>query len=70
MTRRAMTQKLYPLITAAIFAIIALAHLVRVALDWSVAIGGWSAPMWLSWLAAVAAGALAFYGFKLVRQPE
>ncbi len=65
-----MNQKQYSLITAAIFAILALAHLVRVTLDWSVTIGGWSAPMWLSWLAAVVAGALAFYGFKLGRQPE
>ena len=65
-----MNQKQYSLITAVFFVILALAHLVRVTLDGSVAIGGWSAPMWFSWLAAVVAGALAFYGFKLGRQQE
>ncbi len=65
-----MNQKRYLLITAVLFAIGVLGHLVRVALDWSISIGGWSAPMWVSWLAAVVAGALAYYGFKFARQPD
>ncbi len=65
-----MNQKQYLLITAVLFAIGVLGHLVRVALDWSILIGGWSAPMWVSWLAAVVAGALAYYGFKFARQPD
>ncbi len=65
-----MNQKQYSLVAAIIFAIFALAHLVRVTFDWSVSIGGWSAPMWLSWVAAVVAAGLSYYGFTLSKRSE
>ncbi len=65
-----MNQKQYSFVAAIIFAIVGLAHLVRVTFDWSVSIGGWSAPMWLSWVAAVVAAGLAYYGFTLSKRSE
>ena len=65
-----MNQNWYSLITAVIFAIVGLAHLVRASLDWSVSIAGWDAPMWLSWIAVVAAAVLAYYGFTLSRRSK
>ncbi len=55
-----MNQKQYSFVAAIIFAIVGLAHLVRVTFDWSVSIGGWSATMWLSWVADVVAAVLAY----------
>jgi hypothetical protein len=57
------------LVSAAIFSLVALLHLARVVFGWSAVIGGWSVPMWLSWIALIVAGALAYFGFSLARQP-
>ena len=46
-----MSRRAYLLTTAVIFALIALLHLVRIVFGWSAVIGGWSVPMWLSWVA-------------------
>ncbi len=54
-----MNQKQYSLVAAIIFAIFALAHLVRIVLGWSVSISDWSVPMWVSWIAVVVAAGLA-----------
>src|SRR5262249_24814456 len=35
------------------------------ALEWTVIIGDWSTPMWVSWIALVVAGGLAFLGLRL-----
>ncbi len=63
-----MNQKQYSLVAAIIFAIFALAHLVRASLGWSISISVWSVPMWVSWVAVVVAAVLAYYGFTLSRQ--
>ncbi len=65
-----MNQKQYALVAAIIFAIFALAHLVRIVLGWSVSISDWSAPMWVSWIAVVVAAGLAYYGITLSRQSK
>ena len=59
-------EKKYLSITAAIFLIIAVLHLLRLVLGWGAEIGGWMVPSWLSWIAVVVAGLLAYMGFKLV----
>src|SRR5438477_309458 len=51
-------------ITAALFLIIALLHLLRIGFGWPAEIGGLSIPMWASWLALVVTGALAYVGFR------
>jgi hypothetical protein len=59
-----MNRKIYCLATAVVFAVIGLVHLVRIVLEWDAAIGGWSVPMWPSWLALVVSTVFAYYGFK------
>ncbi len=58
-------QKNYFSITSAIFLIIAVLHILRVILGWPAVIGGWEVPIWLSWVALILAGYLAFSGLKL-----
>ena len=48
-----------------IFAVVALFHLVRIFIEWTVIIGDWSIPMWASWIALVVAGGLALLGLRL-----
>jgi hypothetical protein len=64
-----MSRRTYLLVSAAIFSLVALLHLARIVFGWSAVIGGWSVPMWLSWVALIVAGALAYFGFSLSRQP-
>ncbi|SRR6266487_831455 len=45
-------------VAGVIFAAVALFHLVRIYMDWPVTIGGWSVPMWVSWIGLVVAGGL------------
>jgi hypothetical protein len=54
-------------VTAAVFVIVAIAHLLRIILGWHVEIGGLSIPVWVSWLAVILAGALAYFGFAQKR---
>ena len=54
-------------VTAALFLVVAIAHLLRIILGWQVEIGGLSIPFWLSWLGVLVAGALAYFGFALKR---
>jgi hypothetical protein len=56
------------LVSAVIFSLVALLHLARIVFGWSAVIGGWSAPMWLSWVGIIVAGGLAYFGFSLARQ--
>jgi TRAP-type C4-dicarboxylate transport system permease small subunit len=57
-------QKTYNTIAASLFLIVAAAHLLRIIFGWPVQIGGVGIPMWLSWLALVVTGALAYFGFR------
>jgi hypothetical protein len=63
-----MSRRAYLLVSAVIFSLVALLHLARIVFGWSAVIGGWSVPMWLSWVAIIVAGALAYFGFSLARQ--
>jgi len=57
----------YMTVTATLLLAVAIAHLLRIILGWQVEIGGLSIPFWVSWLAVLAAGALAYFGFTLKR---
>ena len=61
-----MSRRAYLLATAIIFSLVGLLHLARIVFGWSAVIGAWSVPMWLSWIALVVTGALAYFGFSLV----
>ena len=64
-----MSRRAYLLVSAVIFLLVALLHLARIVFRWSAVIDGWSVPMWLSWVGIILAGALAYFGFSLARQP-
>jgi hypothetical protein len=59
-----LAQATYNWITAALFLIIAVVHLLRVIFGWPAQIGDLGIPQWVSWLALVVTGALAWYGFR------
>jgi hypothetical protein len=61
-----MDQKTFVLIAGVIFAIVALAHLLRILMGWPIVIDNWTVPMWLSWIAVVIAGGLSYFGLSLV----
>ena len=60
-----MTEKTFVTIGTVIFALVALLHLLRLVMGWSVVIDAWTVPMWVSWVALVVAGALSYYGARL-----
>jgi hypothetical protein len=58
-----LSQKIYMTLTAVVFLAVAIVHLLRIIFGWPVEIGGLSIPFWVSWLALLVAGALAYFGF-------
>ena len=58
-----MNRKTYMIVTATLFLVVALMHLLRIIFGWSVEIGSLSIPFWVSWLGVLVAGALAYFGF-------
>jgi hypothetical protein len=60
-----MTETLFHRIAGAIFALIALVQALRIVLGWTVVIGSWNAPMWISWVAILIAGTLSYFAFNL-----
>ena len=66
---KALDQKAYNTTTAALFLVIAALHLLRVILGWHAEIAGIDIPQWLSWVALIVAGALAYFGFRHTIDP-
>jgi len=62
-----MNQRFFNLIAGLIFLVIAVLHLLRIVFGWSAVIGGWVVPQWVSWLAFLVAGYLAYEGLRLSR---
>jgi uncharacterized protein YacL len=58
-------QTAYNTITAVLFLIVAVLHLLRIIFGWPAQIGGLGIPLWASWLALVVTGALAYFGCRL-----
>jgi hypothetical protein len=63
-----LTQKIYFVVSAIFFLLLAVGHLIRAALQLDLAIAGWEAPMFASWGAAVIIGWLSFNGFRLCKK--
>jgi len=59
-----MDQRTYNIVTAVLFLIIAVLHLIRIVFGWPAQIGGLAIPIWASWLALIVTGALAYFGFR------
>ena len=62
-----MTQRIFSLITATLFSLIALLRAGRLLRGWSVTIESVVVPVWISWIGLVIAGYLAYQGFRLAR---
>lgn len=62
-----MSNKAYLSLSGLIFLIIAVLHLLRAVYGWEAAIGGWMVPMWISWVALVVSGYLAWNAKRLMR---
>lgn len=60
-----MNQKIYNMYSGVIFAIIAVVQLLRVMQGWPAVINGVSIPIWVSWIAILLAGFMAYSGFQL-----
>lgn len=60
-----MTQKTFTLTAGVIFALVAVLHVLRLILGWKALIGGWHVPTWISCLALVLFGYLAYTAFTL-----
>ena len=60
-----MKQKTYNQVTCLLFLVVGAFHILRLFLGWSVNVGGWVFPMWLSIVGAVIAGFLAWSAYKL-----
>ena len=62
-----MSSKTYCSVTAFIFLLIGIVHVVRVAIGFTFQIGNWDLPRVVSALGAVIALGLAWWGFKAAR---
>ena len=62
-----MNRKTYMTVTATLFLVVAIVHLLRIIFGWQVEIGSLSIPFWVSWLGVLVAGVLAYFGFTLKR---
>ncbi len=63
-----MSQKRFTLVAGLIFLVVALMHLLRVARGWHVVLAGWTVPVWVSWVALLVAGYLAYEGLSLAKR--
>ena len=63
-----MNQRTFSLTAGAVFLLIALAHVVRVALSAEWIVEGFTVPLSVSWVAMLVAGYLAYEGFRLARK--
>jgi uncharacterized membrane protein len=63
-----MSHKAYLKTAAFIFLVIAALHLLRLVLGWQAVFEGWIVPQWLSVVALIVAGYLAYEGLRLSRR--
>ena len=60
--------KPFSTIAAAILALVALVHLLRLAYGWEVTVAGWVVPIWLSVVGFIVAGGLAALVWREARR--
>ena len=59
-----MTQRTFRTTAGIVFGIIAVLHAKRIVFGWEAVIGGWVVPQWISWVAVLVFGGLAYTAFK------
>ena len=62
-----MTPKLFSLVTAAVFLLIALGHAIRLLFGWHVTVENVVVPVWISWIGLAVATYLAYQGLQSSR---
>jgi hypothetical protein len=60
-----MTQRSFLLVSSSLFALIAIVHALRLLFGWTVTVGGWTVPVWVSAVGLLITGYLAYQGFVL-----
>src|SRR5712692_5642615 len=60
-----MSYRSYALATGVIFLVIAVLHMLRVSFGWDATIAQAAVPKWVSWIALLIAGYLAYEGFRV-----
>jgi tetratricopeptide (TPR) repeat protein len=60
-----MSKRIFSITAGMVFLLTALLHVLGLVFGWEAIIGGWAVPTWLSWVAMVIAGYLAYEGFRL-----
>ena len=63
-----MNTKSYLIVSTLIFTVVAVMHLLRLVLGWSVMLGMTSIPLWASVLALLISASIALWGLSLVRR--
>jgi hypothetical protein len=63
-----MNTKNYLIVSTLIFAFVAVMHLFRLMMDWSLQLGTYSVPYWMSGLALLVSAVVAIWGLMLVRR--
>ena len=63
-----MNTKNYLIVSTLIFTVVAVMHLLRLVLGWSVMLGMTSVPLWVSVLALLISASVAIWGLSLVRR--
>jgi hypothetical protein len=63
-----MNTKAYLIVSTLIFAVVAVMHLLRLVLGWSVVLGMTSVPLWVSMLAVLVSASVAIWGLSLMRR--
>lgn len=64
-----MSQRTFSFLVGLVFLVVAVMHVLRLAFSWHVTVGGWTVPIWVSWVAFFVSGLLAYEGLKLSRLP-
>ncbi len=65
-----MNERNYLIISAVIFGVVAVIHLVRAVNGWAFELGPWNIPMWVSWIGAVIPAGLSVLGFRMAFRPD
>ena len=60
-----MDHKKYCVVSGALFSLVALAHLLRIAFGMAVQVDAYAVPMGLSWIGLIVPGALAIWAFRI-----
>jgi hypothetical protein len=63
-----MNVRAYLMVSSVIFAFVAVAHLLRFAMGWSVQLGTWNVPLWASLLAVLVSASVAIWGIAVARR--